>query len=166
VGQAEISVDAVLYEADIPLKQLIEAEGRRHLAAGNARRRAGVGTLRSVILTEGRMGRVAIAVAIRVTKQLRKPNTPSRCSRRQTSKPSCGGTMSHSLELRSRAWWDLLLLTIGYCMLLNSAEAPERGRASLKADIGELITATESPSAPSRLKHTVRDVNEISRQPS
>src|SRR5471030_2790446 len=75
VAQAEISVDAVLYEADIPLKQLmklkvgdtlpleIRADALVAVRCGN------------VTLTEGRMGRVGDRVAIRVTKQLRKPNT-------------------------------------------------------------------------------------------
>jgi flagellar motor switch protein FliM len=75
VAQAEISVDAVLYEADIPLKQLMmlkvgdtlplemRPEALVQVRCGN------------VLLTEGRMGRVGDRVAIRVTKQLRKPNT-------------------------------------------------------------------------------------------
>ncbi|MDE2468517.1 MAG: FliM/FliN family flagellar motor switch protein, partial [Bradyrhizobium sp.] len=75
MAQAEISVDAVLYEADIPLKQLMllkvgdtlplemRADALVAVRCGN------------VTLTEGRMGRVGDRVAIRVTKQLRKPNT-------------------------------------------------------------------------------------------
>ncbi|WGS01607.1 MULTISPECIES: flagellar motor switch protein FliM [unclassified Bradyrhizobium] len=75
VAQAEISVDAVLYEADIPLKQLmrlkvgdtlpleIRADSLVSVRCGN------------VTLTEGRMGRVGDRVAIRVTKNLRKPQT-------------------------------------------------------------------------------------------
>jgi hypothetical protein len=56
----------------------------------------------------------------------------------------------------------LLVLTIGYCMLLNKRllrlKADEQ---SLKATIGELITATEiAERAIGGLKHTVRDVNE------
>ena len=55
----------------------------------------------------------------------------------------------------------LLMLTIGYCMLLNSRltrlKADEH---SLKATIAELITATEiAERAIGGLKHTVRDVN-------
>ncbi|HET7888631.1 MAG TPA: DUF6468 domain-containing protein [Bradyrhizobium sp.] len=56
----------------------------------------------------------------------------------------------------------LLMLTIGYCMLLN--KRLKRLRAdehSLKATIAELITATEiAERAIGGLKHTVRDVNE------
>ena len=74
IAQARISVDAVLYEADIPLKQLMalkvgdtlplemRADALVSVRCGN------------VTLTEGRMGRVGDHVAIRVTKQLRKPN--------------------------------------------------------------------------------------------
>lgn len=56
----------------------------------------------------------------------------------------------------------LLLLTIGYCMLLNKRllrlKADEQ---SLKATIGELITVTEiAERAIGGLKLTVREVNE------
>ena len=75
VGQAEISVDAVLYEADIPLKQLMKLKVGDTLPL--EMRADALVSVRcgSVILTEGRMGRVGDRVAIRVTKQLRKPNT-------------------------------------------------------------------------------------------
>ena len=56
----------------------------------------------------------------------------------------------------------LLLLTIGYCMLLNKRlQRLKADEHSLKATIGELITATEiAERAIGGLKHTVRDVNE------
>ena len=56
----------------------------------------------------------------------------------------------------------LLMLTIGYCMLLNSRlKRLKADEHSLKATIGELITATEiAERAIGGLKHTVRDVNE------
>jgi Domain of unknown function (DUF6468) len=56
----------------------------------------------------------------------------------------------------------LLMLTIGYCMLLNSRlQRLKADEHSLKATIGELITATEiAERAIGGLKHTVRDVNE------
>ena len=56
----------------------------------------------------------------------------------------------------------LLLLTIGYCMLLNARlKRLKADESSLKATIGELITATEiAERAISGLKLTVRDVNE------
>ena len=56
----------------------------------------------------------------------------------------------------------LLLLTIGYCMLLNKRlKRLKADEHSLKATIGELITATEiAERAIGGLKHTVRDVNE------
>lgn len=56
----------------------------------------------------------------------------------------------------------LLLLTIGYCMLLNRRlKRLKSDEQTLKATIGELITATEiAERAISVLKHTVRDVND------
>jgi len=56
----------------------------------------------------------------------------------------------------------LLLLTIGYCMRLNKRlKRLKADEHSLKATIGELITATEiAERAIGGLKHTVRDVNE------
>jgi hypothetical protein len=56
----------------------------------------------------------------------------------------------------------LLILTLGYCMLLNKRLKRLRAdEQSLKATIGELITATEiAERAIGGLKHTVRDVND------
>jgi hypothetical protein len=56
----------------------------------------------------------------------------------------------------------LLLLTIGYCMLLNARlKRLKADEHSLKATIAELITATEiAERAIGGLKLTVRDVNE------
>jgi hypothetical protein len=71
--------------------------------------------------------------------------------------------MSHSLGIVIESLVAvLLLLTIGYCMLLNSRlKRLKADEHSLKATIGELITATEiAERAIGGLKHTVRDVNE------
>jgi chromosome segregation ATPase len=56
----------------------------------------------------------------------------------------------------------LLLITVGYCMLLNKRlKRLKADEHSLKATIAELITATEiAERAIGGLKHTVRDVNE------
>jgi chromosome segregation ATPase len=56
----------------------------------------------------------------------------------------------------------LLVVTIGYCMLLNTRlKRLKADEHSLKATIAELITATEiAERAIGGLKHTVRDVNE------
>jgi Domain of unknown function (DUF6468) len=56
----------------------------------------------------------------------------------------------------------LLMITIGYCMLLNTRlKRLKADEHSLKAVIAELITATEiAERAIGGLKHTVRDVNE------
>ena len=71
--------------------------------------------------------------------------------------------MNHSLGLMIETLVAiLLLLTIGYCMLLNKRlKRLKADEHSLKAVIAELITATEiAERAIGGLKHTVRDVNE------
>jgi flagellar motor switch protein FliM len=75
ISQAQISVDAVLYEADIPLKQLMQLKVGDTLPLDMRADALVAVRCGNVTLTEGRMGRVGDRVAIRVTKQLRKPNT-------------------------------------------------------------------------------------------
>ncbi|HYS49041.1 MAG TPA: flagellar motor switch protein FliM [Xanthobacteraceae bacterium] len=75
IGQAEIAVEAVLYEARLPLRQLVSLDVGDTLTL-DLKADAFV-TLRcgDVALTEGRMGRVGNRVAVRVAKPLRKPST-------------------------------------------------------------------------------------------
>src|SRR6516225_8229974 len=75
IGQAEIAVDAVLYEAKLPLKQLMSLEVGDTLEL--ELRPDALVTIRcgDVTLTEGRMGRVGDRVSVRVAKPLRKPGT-------------------------------------------------------------------------------------------
>jgi flagellar motor switch protein FliM len=75
IGKAQIAVDAVLYEAEIPLRQLMKLEVGDTLPL--EMRPDSLVSVRcgAVTLTEGRMGRVGDRVAIRVTKPLRKPHT-------------------------------------------------------------------------------------------
>jgi flagellar motor switch protein FliM len=75
IGQAEIAVDAVLYEAKLPLKQLMKLEVGNTLTL--ELRPDALVTVRcgDVTLTEGRMGRVGDRVSVRVAKPLRKPRT-------------------------------------------------------------------------------------------
>lgn len=71
--------------------------------------------------------------------------------------------MSHSLGIAIESLVAILLmLTIGYCMLLNTRlKRLKADEHSLKATIAELVTATEiAERAIGGLKHTVRDVNE------
>ncbi len=71
--------------------------------------------------------------------------------------------MSHLLGILIESLVTILLmLTIGYCMLLNKRlKRLKADEHSLKATIGELITATEiAERAIGGLKLTVRDVNE------
>ena len=70
--------------------------------------------------------------------------------------------MSHSLGIVIESLVAvLLMLTIGYCALLNARlKRLKADEHSLKATIAELITATEiAERAIGGLKHTVRDVN-------
>src|ERR1051325_9234618 len=75
IGQAEIAVDAVLYEAKLPLRQMMNLKVGDTLMLElkpDARVRVRCG---DVLLSEGRMGRVGDRVAGRVAKPLRKPQT-------------------------------------------------------------------------------------------
>src|SRR5467141_818761 len=75
IGRAEIAVDAVLYEAKLPLRQLMKLEVGDTLPLDI--KSDAIVTVRcgDVTLTEGRMGRVGDRVAVRVTKSLRRPRT-------------------------------------------------------------------------------------------
>jgi flagellar motor switch protein FliM len=73
IGQAQIAVDAVLYEAEIPLRRLMSLQVGDTLPLdikpdANVTVRCG-----DVTLTEGKMGRVGDRVAVRVAQPLRKP---------------------------------------------------------------------------------------------
>ena len=75
IGQAEIEVDAVLYEAKLPLKRMMKLEVGDTLLL--ELKPDALVTVRcgDVTLSEGRMGRVGDRVAVRVSKPLRKPRT-------------------------------------------------------------------------------------------
>jgi len=75
IGQAEIAVDAVLYEAKLPLKQLMKLDVGDTLTLDLDRDALVSVRCGDVILTEGRMGRVGDRVAVRVAKPLRRPRT-------------------------------------------------------------------------------------------
>jgi flagellar motor switch protein FliM len=75
IGQAQVGVDAVLYEARLPLRQMMNLKVGDTLtlelkpdALVNVR-------CGDVTLTEGRMGKVGDRVAVRVAKALRRPRT-------------------------------------------------------------------------------------------
>jgi flagellar motor switch protein FliM len=75
IGQAEIAVDAVLYEAKLPIRKLMSLTVGETLML-EIRPDALVSVrCGDVTLTEGRMGRVGDRVAVRVGKPLRKPRT-------------------------------------------------------------------------------------------
>ena len=75
IGLAQIALKAVLYEAKVPLRQLMELEVGDTLpleikSDALVQLRCG-----DVTLTEGRIGRVGAHVAVRVARPLRKPHT-------------------------------------------------------------------------------------------
>jgi hypothetical protein len=84
IGQADIAVEAVLYEAELPLKQLMQLEVGHTLTLDLKPDALVTVRCGEVTLTEGRMGRVGDRVAVRVVKPLRKPKTTSPCSRWRT----------------------------------------------------------------------------------
>jgi flagellar motor switch protein FliM len=75
IGQATIAVDAVLYEAELPLKQLMKLEVGDTLTLDLKPDTLVTVRCGDVTLTEGRMGRVGDHMAVRVAKPLRKPKT-------------------------------------------------------------------------------------------
>ncbi|MBV9346638.1 MAG: flagellar motor switch protein FliM [Pseudolabrys sp.] len=75
IGEAQIGVDAVLYEAQLPLRRMMKLDVGDTLMLelktdALVRLRCG-----EVTLTEGRMGKVGDRVAVRVAKPLRPPKT-------------------------------------------------------------------------------------------
>jgi flagellar motor switch protein FliM len=75
IGHAEIAVDAVLYEAKLPLKRIMELEVGDTLELDLGPDAPITMRCGEVALTEGRMGRVSDRVAVRVIRPLRKPKT-------------------------------------------------------------------------------------------
>lgn len=75
IGQAEVAVDAVLYEEKLPLKQMLKLKVGDTLML--ELKPDAMVTVRcgDVSLTEGRMGRVGDRVAVRVVNPLRRPKT-------------------------------------------------------------------------------------------
>ncbi len=75
IGQASIAVDAVLYEAELPLKQLMKLDVGDTLTLDLKPDALVTVRCGDVTLTEGRMGRVGDHMAVCVAKPLRKPRT-------------------------------------------------------------------------------------------
>jgi flagellar motor switch protein FliM len=74
IGQAEIAVDAVLYEARLPLRRMMKLDVGDTLMLDLKADALVIVRCGNVTLTEGRMGRVGDRVAVRVAKPLRKPS--------------------------------------------------------------------------------------------
>ena len=75
IWQAEIEVDAVLYEAMLPLKQLMQLDVGETLMLGLKPEASVKVRCGEIALTEGRMGRVGERIAVCVTNPLRRPRT-------------------------------------------------------------------------------------------
>jgi flagellar motor switch protein FliM len=75
IGQAEVAIEAVLYEAELPLRRLMALEVGDTLMLELKPDACVTVRCGDVALTEGRMGRVGDRVAVRVTRPLRKPKT-------------------------------------------------------------------------------------------
>jgi flagellar motor switch protein FliM len=75
IGQAQVGVDAVLYEARLPLRQMMKLNVGDTLMLELKSDALVSVRCGDITLTEGRMGRVGDRVAVRVAKPLRKPRT-------------------------------------------------------------------------------------------
>src|SRR6478672_8216118 len=75
IGQARIGVDAVLYEARLPLRRMMGLNVGDTLMLEIKPDAMVTVRCGDITLTEGRMGRVGDRVAVRVAKPLRKPRT-------------------------------------------------------------------------------------------
>jgi len=75
IGQAEIEVNAVLYEAKLPLRKMMRLEVGDTLMLDLKSDAPVCVRCGHVTLSEGRMGRVGDRVAVRVAKPLRRPQT-------------------------------------------------------------------------------------------
>ena len=164
IGQAEIAVDAVLYEAQAAAAAADEARGRRHADARTQAGRAGDGALRRRRADRRPHGpRRRPGRGARRRSRCASPAPRSPCSKMPRTLEPIGGTVSHILGLMIESLVAvLLLLTIGYCVLLNRRLRRLRAdELSLKATIAELITATEiAERAIGGLKQTVRECDE------
>ncbi len=75
IGQAEIAVDAVLYEAKLPLRRMMNLDVGDTLMLEIKPDAMVTVRCGDVTLSEGLMGRVGDRIAVRVAKPLRKPHT-------------------------------------------------------------------------------------------
>jgi len=75
IGQAQIDVDAVLYEERLPLRRMMQLNVGDTLMLDLKPEALVTVRCGDVTLTEGRMGKVGDRVAVRVSKPLRRPRT-------------------------------------------------------------------------------------------
>ncbi|MBV8791099.1 MAG: FliM/FliN family flagellar motor switch protein, partial [Pseudolabrys sp.] len=75
IGQAQVGVDAVLYETQLPLRRMMNLKVGDTLPLELKPEALVTVRCGDVTLTEGRMGKVGDRVAVRVAKPLRRPRT-------------------------------------------------------------------------------------------
>jgi flagellar motor switch protein FliM len=75
IGQAQVAVSAVLYEAPLPLRQIMKLDVGDTLMLDLRSDAPVIVRCGDVMLTKGRMGRIGDRVAVRIGKPLRKPHT-------------------------------------------------------------------------------------------
>ncbi len=75
IGQAQVGVDAVLYETQLPLRQMMQLKVGDTLPLELKPDAMVSVRCGDITLTEGRMGKVGDRVAVRVAKALRRPRT-------------------------------------------------------------------------------------------
>ena len=124
IGQAEIAVDAVLYEAKLPLRQLMQLEVGDTLMLEIKPDALVTVRCGDVTLTEGRMGRVGDRVAVRVGKPLRKPRTTLAMfeGADASTKPD-GGHVSYGFGLMIESLVAILLLADDRLLRASSTAA-------------------------------------------
>ena len=164
IGQAEIAVDAVLYEAKLPLQADDEPRGRRHADARTQAGRDGQRALRRRHAERGPHGpgrrprrgarRQAAAQAADDLRHVRE-------GRRNQHQD--GSAVSNILPLTIEAWWRSCCCSRSSIASAStsSSSGSRPTSTTMQQTIAELITATESAErAIAGLKVTVREAEE------
>ena len=136
IGQAEIAVEAVLYEAELPLKRMMALEVGDTLDLDLDPDALVTMRCGNVALTEGRMGRVGDRIAVRVIKPLRKPENHFRHVRnRRRAVAQNGAVVNHVIGLMIESTVAVLLvITIGYCFCSTGACVGSAPTSTLRTD--------------------------------
>ncbi len=132
IGQAEIAVDAVLYEAKLPLRDLMRARGRRYAAAGAAAGRTGHRALRRCD-TDGRPygPRRRSGCGARGQAAAQAENDARHVRRVRRFQQPNGGIVSYGFGVMIEGLVAILLMvTIGYCSSSTTGSSGSRPTSS------------------------------------